>query len=217
MKGLASKNDFTWFSTLGVVPNLEEEQPMLKAIKLISLLAMLITPNSRAEEESFLEGISVLGDKKIAYLSIDGNKISIHEGEEITLSVDEAVETWRIVRIEQGSVLLKSENGLATELRLDSRLPTPETEATEDQQQPFLVQEAETPPVKNTNNEVPPGSRVVQTPFGHFIIKDNTPSPTSPSIQPLDNPPTMTEEEEVQPGHHIVRTPFGDFIVKDTQ
>lgn len=177
---------------------------------------MLITLNSWGDEESFLEGISVLGDKKIAYLSIDGNKISIHEREEITLSVGEAVQTWQVVRIEQGSVLLKSDKGLVTELRLDSRLPSPETEATEYVQQPPIAQETETPPV-NTDNEVPSGSRVVRTPFGDFIVKDDAPAPTSPSIKPLDNQPTKTDEAEVPPGHHIVRTPFGDFIVKDKE
>ena len=182
----------------------------------ISLLMMLITVNtSWGEEESYLEGISILGAKKIAYLSIMGNKIPILEGETLPFGEGEAVETWQVVRIERKSVvLLKMNDGLVEELRLDSRLPVPATkEAEVDLLQPLPDEIVATSPT-NPKNEVLPGYRTVRTPFGSFTVRDDTyplplnqPSPTKPTIA----------ETEVPPGHHVVQTPFGDFIVKDQE
>lgn len=188
---------------------------MLKVI-IVSVVTMLFIVNTwgmeESYEESYLEGISVLGTNKIAYLSIQGNKIPMREGDTFPLSEGDMVETWQVMRIKQGSViLLKMNNGLTTELRLDSRLPLPVSEAEAEMiesQQPHLDDSKMSVKEKTFS-----GYRIVRTPFGSFTITDDTPIPPS---QPLPAKPMITEGD-VPPGHHIVQTPFGDFIVKDQE
>ncbi|RKZ46336.1 MAG: hypothetical protein DRR16_04010 [Candidatus Parabeggiatoa sp. nov. 3] len=178
---------------------------MIKAI--ISISAMLMTLNTWGIEENYLEGISILGKEKIAYFSIEGNDISVHEGEEIILNENEAQGIWQIVRIEASGVLLKTKAGITKQFRLDSRVHQ-KTEKTADESQQ-AEEEVET----HGSASLQPKSRTVQTPFGHFTIREEMPFSHSP---PLSEKPTLAEED-VPPDHHIVRTPFGDFIVKDKE
>ena len=186
---------------------------MMKTIISISLFVMLMTLNTWAQAENYLEGISVLGKEKIAYFVIGGNNISVHEGEEILLSENEAQSIWQVVRIKQGSVLLKTKAGITKEFRLDSRVHQ-DTEKTADESQQ-AEEEVETHGSDETHGSasLQPKSRTVRTPFGHFTIREEM--PFSHSL-PLSDKPTLAEDE-VPLDHHIVRTPFGDFIVKDRE
>jgi len=180
---------------------------MMKTIISISLFAMLMTLNTWAQAENYLEGISVLGKEKIAYFSIDGNNLSVHEGEKMVISENEAQGIWQVVRIKQGSVLLKTKAGITKEFRLDSRVHQDTEKTTDESQQ--AEEEVET----HGNASLQPKYRTVRTPFGHFTIREEMPFSHSP---PLSDKPTLAEDE-VPLGHHIVRTPFGDFIVKDRE
>jgi len=212
---------------------------MTKAIT-ISLLTMLITVNTWGDENSYLEGISILGNKKIAYLSIEGKKIAVSEGEEIVVSEDVALGKWWVVRIEQGSILLKTKVGITKELRLDNRLPeveeklvnplpTPDMEQFSDSEtldtemtEPPLIDEVETtePPLIDETRQ-PPLTDETETSkkdeTDYRVVR--TPFGTftvKNNVPPPDKLPPIAEDE-IPPGHHLVQTPFGYFIVKDKE
>jgi len=216
---------------------------MAKAIT-ISLLTMLITVNTWGDENSYLEGISILGNKKVAYLSIEGKKIAVSEGEEIVVSSDVTLGKWWVVRIEQGSILLKTKVGITKELRLDNRLPeveeklvsplpTPDTEQFSDSEtldtettQPLSIDETETtepPLIDETETTQPP-----LTDETEISKKDETDyrvvrTPFCTFTVKNNVPPPIPDklppiaEDEIPPGHHLVQTPFGYFIVKDQE
>ena len=180
---------------------------MLKAITFI-LLTMLITVEVWSEENNYLEGISILGNKKVAYLSIAGHKIAVKEGEEIVVSEDVVTGRWQVVRIEQGLIRLKTKIGITTELRLDTRLPVQKIDELKNK-----IPSADETPVTDTNETVPspkilPDRKLVQTPFGSFTIKKNMSLAPSKPVKP----PII--EDKIPAGHRLVRTPFGYFIVK---
>ena len=158
------------------------------------------------KDESYLEGISVIGKEKIAYLSIKGSKIPVKEGEKLTFSRGSGLGTWRVVRIKKSSVVLKAQGSdLEEELHLHSRLPLPQQEV------PQLTKTTEASP-NDENNAL---YRLVRTPFGNFVMRDNAPitqTSTPKTDQPSNTTPT---DEEAPPGHRVVRTPFGNFIAKD--
>jgi hypothetical protein len=187
---------------------------MTKAIT-ISLLIMLITVNTWGDENSYLEGISILGNKKVAYLSIEGKKIAVSEGEEIVVSEDVALGKWWVVRIEQGSILLKTKVGITKELRLDNRLPeveeklvsplpTPDTEQFSDSE--ILDTEMTEPPlIDEVETTEPPLIDEVETMELPLIEETETPPST-------DNTEISTKDSA---SHQVVRTPFGTFTVKN--
>jgi hypothetical protein len=201
----------------------------------VGLLAMLSIPNSWAEDEMYLEGISVLGKDKSAYLSMKGGKIQVHVGERVG--------SWKVARIEERSVFLTTDKGESTELPLYSRLPVSNNQENENEESPEVgdkgvvdKKEEERPPVSNAP-EVPPGYRKVHTPFGDFVVKEEeatkitlskNPSPVQDKATSVDNssaspaasPPSDNspkKAEEIPPGYHKVQTPFGDFIMKDKE
>lgn len=199
----------------------------------VGLLAMLSIPNSWAEDEMYLEGISVLGKDKSAYLSMKGGKIQVHVGERVG--------SWKVARIEERSVFLTTDKGETTELPLYSRLPVSNNQENENEESPEVgdkkgeadkpEKEAEHSPMTNVP-EVPPGYRKVHTPFGDFVVKEEeatkiTLSKNPPPVQskatsvdnssmpPADNSPKKAEE--IPPGYHKVQTPFGEFLMKDKE
>ncbi len=213
---------------------------------MISLLAILLTFTVWGEETSYeetsyegnnyLEGISVLGKKKIAYISLEGGQITVNEGDEITLGKGHVKGTWQVVRIKQDSVLFKAKNGSTVELRLDSRLPlppqvnlepadqekTPDLEPLEEAQTDLELEEVQ------MDDEIDPADldpthsdyQTMPTPFGELPVKDDEPitqadSPIEPMPITDNQTPTPTEEEaEVPPGHRVIKTPFGNFVVE---
>ena len=184
---------------------------------------MLMTLNTWGQEENYLEGISILGKEKLAYFVIEGNNISVQEGDKMLLNENEAEGIWQVVRIDQGSVLLKTKAGITKEFRLDSRV---HQETTEESQQALLQESTEylSTSIESHDNEMHDNEthgsaslqtkyRTVRTPFGHFTFREEEPF-SHPS--PLPDKPSLPEEE-VPPGHHVVQTPFGYFIVKDKE
>lgn len=184
---------------------------MLKTV-VISLLLIVFSSNSWGEEEIYLEGISVLGDQKNAYISMKGGKISVSEGDSIGI--------WQVARIEERSVFLTTENGEATELPLHSRLPLPETE-TEEEPSPKPQPETEQSEADETTLEIPPGYRKVHTPFGDFLVKEEQATqitqtkPPAAAQKPVQAPEDLPTVETVPPGHRKVKTPFGEFLIEE--
>ena len=179
-----------------------------------------------SENESYLEGISVIGSEKIAYLSIKGSKIPVKEGEKFTFSRDSGLGTWRVIRIKKNSVIFKARGSdLEEELHLHSRLPLLEREKS------HFQETTEISPNENTrdeNNSLAENARdennslyrLVRTPFGNFVVRDDapiTPASAPKTYKPSNTNTTVTQQnhEEIPPEHRVVRTPFGNFIAKD--
>jgi hypothetical protein len=182
---------------------------MLKMM--ISLIIIWFSLPVWGEESSYLEGISILGEKRIAYISLPGGKISVHEGDEITINEGQAKGTWQVVLIKQDSVLFKTQAGSTAELRLDHRLPlpTPSEPSLANSAKPLVAQ-----PGVSTDKEIPP-----ITPQAAVL---NEPEPNTQKSLPTEpvsttantSTPPPIEPEEIPPGHQLVKTPFGNFMIE---
>jgi hypothetical protein len=194
---------------------------MIKAIGAY-LLTMVISATAWCQEEIYLEGISVLGAQKNAYISMKGGKVAVSEGD--------AIGMWRVARIEERSVFLTTEEGNATELPLYSRLPISSMSLEEPTTLEILSKDSGTPPAKA--EETLAGYHKLHTPFGDFIVEEEeiekatqqhtTATSESSEAVPelpeqavvLDNLPQI-EAEEVPEGYRKVQTPFGEFLLEE--
>jgi hypothetical protein len=209
-------------------------------ISLIILLGFAFP--SWSEESSYLEGISILGEKRIAYISIPGGKIAVTEGDEITISEGTARGTWQVVLIKADSVLFKTHEGFSAELRLDHRLPLPvanesvatklkvDNELATNSDQLIANNElAATNPEElitdeeliidneeiSIDEELPP-----LTPSATLINEPNTqtPSPPQPAATVANTSHQQPIEQEPLPlDHQLVKTPFGTFTIKSKE
>ncbi|NJO14202.1 MAG: hypothetical protein HC877_00155 [Thioploca sp.] len=188
---------------------------MLKMI--IILITLLFSIPSWGEESSYLEGISILGEKRIAYISLSGGKISVTEGDEITINEGKAKGTWQVVLIKQDSVLFKTKAGSTAELRLDHRspLPTPSEPSTAHSAKPLVAPEGE-----SSNEEIPPVTPpedIVQAPEAAIQAEERDSQESLPTELASTTVDTSTqpppEPEEIPPGHQLVKTPFGTFMI----
>jgi hypothetical protein len=182
---------------------------MLKMM--ISLIILWFSLPSWGEESSYLEGISILGEKRIAYISLPGGKISVTEGEEITINEGQAKGTWQVVLIKQDSVLFRTQAGSSAELRLDHRLPlpTPHESPTAHPDKPLVAQE-----VTSTEKATP---SITSPEVVGQDKKPDTPAPSAsepPAAAAAANTPSPIEPEEIPSGHQLVKTPFGNFMIK---
>jgi hypothetical protein len=165
-------------------------------IQVIGLTALILFSLPVAGADIYLEGISMLGAKKKAFLSVDGEKLSVEAGE----SIDE---DWQIERIEQRSIWLrgKGENAELRELSLHSSLGEGAKEpmvVTTPANNPFsspskIPPNQEQPvfqPRRIDPKDVPAGHHVMSTPFGDVLVKDQpVASELSPSsVQLAPNP-----------------------------
>ena len=192
------------------------------------LLLMFIAPPLWGEEEMYLEGISVLGNHKSAYLSMGTGKATVREGDMIG--------TWRVTQIKQNSIFLSSNTGKSTELLLHSRLPVPSEEENENnlseeemhpdsneglpQEEPSeesSITEQDSYAEKSSSTEsLPKGYRKVRTPFGEIVVPEQTSSEAiNPHLPPSSE--NMQSISEVSPDAHKIKTPFGEFVVKETK
>ena len=132
----------------------------------------------------YLEGISILGVKKTAFLSVDNEKVEVVEGD--------AVSEWVVEKINQRSIFLRGktsegskEKGELKELALHSRLGENVVPSGESEQvaapaapkesaipQPSTVPQTFKPP-RIDPKTVPPGHHIVSTPFGDVLVKDS--------------------------------------------
>ncbi len=188
---------------------------MLKMI--IILITLLFSLPSWSEESSYLEGISILGEKRIAYISLSGGKISVTEGDEITVNEGKAKGTWQVVLIKQDSVLFKTKAGSTAELRLDHRLPlpTPSEPSTANSAKPLAIPEGE-----NSGGEIPPVTPpedIVQAPEAVIQAEEQDSQESLPTELASTTADTSTqpppEPEEIPSGHQLVKTPFGTFMI----
>jgi len=158
---------------------------------LITLFITTYSWNSWAQD-IYLEGVSVLGDKKVAYLTIDNEKVSVEEGEDVA--------TWKVDRIERRAIFLISPEGKETELQLQSTLQAaPEEKA---------VEAVNAVPVIK-DEDVPDGYRKIKTPFGDYVILKDYSAP-QPTEESTNNTPIQTESATTPEPAESVRTPFGD-------
>lgn len=166
----------------------------MKRFGLVLLFIGTYSCNSWAQN-IYLEGVSVLGDKKIAYLTIDDEKVAINEGEEIA--------TWKVARIERRAIFLVSPDGKETELQLNTNLKVAEEKAAE-----TIVNVPNVPVIKD--EDVPEGYRKIKTPFGDYVILKDYSAP-QPTEAPAEIPAIpATEAVESAPDTTVVKTPFGD-------
>ncbi|OQW94071.1 MAG: hypothetical protein BWK79_07805 [Beggiatoa sp. IS2] len=195
---------------------------------------VLVVPMAWAED-FYLEGVTTLGAKKSAYLSMKGGKITVREGESIG--------TWQVVRIERNAVVLSTGQGVTTELPLHTRfdipstinskspfsdgptteideeevLPEGMTESPEDSQ--FTDLSMPSRHLTTTDSTIPAGYRKVHTPFGDVLVEEKEKSalteslPEERDVEHKIHP--KIADEAIPPGQRRVSTPFGDVLIKD--
>jgi hypothetical protein len=198
-------------------------------------------------DDIYLEGISSVGKQRIAYIFVNKTKFSLKEGENLT--------HWKVMRIGKRSIVLADIKGNETELVLHNRLPPEPLDGV----MPVAAMSAENPAATQSKSdtkseskseskaekshetqpseEVPPGYRKVQTPFGEVIVKDDKLGESAPATvgekaevnssqtaeldaKSITSTSPSSEDEskkepEVRPGYHKVRTPFGDIWIED--
>ncbi len=159
-------------------------------LTLITLFITTYSWNSWAQD-IYLDGVSVLGDKKVAYLTIDNDKVDVEEGEEVA--------TWKVSRIERRAIFLISPDGKETELQLQSTLQMPEEKTVE--------ATSAVPVIKD--EDVPEGYRKIKTPFGDYVILKDYSAP-QPTEESTNNTPIQTEPATTPETTEIVHTPFGN-------
>lgn len=214
----------------------------MKKLTICSLM-MLAVPTVWAED-LYLEGITTLGAKKSAYLSVKGGKITVREGESIG--------SWQVLRIERNRVVLSSGQGVTTELalhtRFDNSLPSAITESALEHpvemrdEEARLLEEIEAisentqplnssvasnhptavahPTTATADNMIPAGYRKIHTPFGDVLVEEKSLTAESSvvSAEPVKiEQPSLPKiaDEAVPAGQRRVRTPFGDVLIKE--
>lgn len=199
----------------------------------VCLFTLVIVPCWVWSESIYLEGISVVGAEKNAFISWEGGKVRVSEGD--------AVGMWHVKQIAQESVLLTATGGQQTMLPLHARLESVEVTVPEDGFSPesdeipenAAAVEIEAPPEPVpsktfqrhiiSDEDIPPGHHKVHTPFGDFLVKDDpvTEKPNQSVVNSLPPPPTVKPLEiapangEIPPGYRKVKTPFGDFLLEE--
>lgn len=190
---------------------------------------LMVNPVVVMADDIYLEGISSVGKQRVAYLFVNKAKIALKEGENF--------KRWKVTRIGQRSIFLSDIKGEETELVLHNRLPpellggvlpvaamsaenaAPANSSTTPSQSDS---QPENKSDKNpTVEELPPGYRKVQTPFGEVVVKDDkptlavpppprevttestppaeqTPVEQTPSISPQDSKPATTDDAAKQ-------------------
>lgn len=192
------------------------------------LCSVVMAHQVYAADDIYLEGISSVGEQRVAYIFVNKTKFSLKEGEQFT--------HWTVTKIGQRSIVLADAKGSETELVLHNRMPSepapPPVEKVEENAPPAPApteptehktdKSADTP----TTEDVPKGYRKVKTPFGEVIVQEEAAkppqeaqpvAPTNPPPQTAPPPPAKepAKEEEVRPGYHKVRTPFGEIWLED--
>jgi len=139
------------------------------------ILAFFVTqaPMALAKDTLVLEGVSIIGQFKTAFLSINGTKVSLNKGD--------YAGSWRIEEVEPRLLKLRSDKGESRELALHSRLsevpatvitpPKAKSKASDKKDnkntpQPFKPRQID-------DKDIPAGHHKVRTPFGDVIVKDN--------------------------------------------
>jgi hypothetical protein len=164
----------------------------MKKVMLMNFWVILMILNAWSEaeeEENYLTGISVFGEQKIAYLSFQGETISVQEGDKIG--------DWQVISINKDSVTFKSADGITTELKLKNNAPLATATETSKVAPPIATE-------ASMASQPPVGYRTVQTPFGTFTIREDEPITQATSsvpspLPPLSSTPTNLADKPVTP------------------
>lgn len=154
---------------------------MMKKL-VVGLIALCASWQSFAGEIS-LEGISAMGEKRLAHFSMDGSKVSLKEGDNIG--------EWILAKVGKRSVFLRDpaatnvKDAPLTELFIHSPLPAVGAAA-----KPAEAAVVVPPPGPHIipDDQVPVGQRRVRTPFGDILIKDE-PKPAAGAMPQQAPPP----------------------------
>lgn len=193
-----------------------------------STLVIADQPN----QQIYLEGITVLGQNKVAHITINEAKMSVQEGDELG--------EWTVYEIHNRAIALQNKLGEEKILELHSRIdvalppvaeqPTPADELLQrfPDANPFVGRP------KIDDADVPAGKRKVVTPFGDFLVDivdadvDNTKSRLSQQAEQdvlsafanANDESNNQDEPEIEPNNEqnneeiqVIRTPFGDLPV----
>jgi len=176
--------------------------------RLICLLGTILIsfPIWAEEDEVYLEGVSILGNQKSAYLSMRGDKVTVREGD--------AVGAWQVTHIKENAISLITKQGESTELPLHSRLPTISEEEPAEEEPTPEPEEAETESDASQPEEaaeIPQGHHKVRTPFGEFVVPNEENTVTSAALPKKSE----TSETSAPTGYRKIQTPFGNFVVEE--
>ncbi|GEM_PF-1184568 len=156
--------------------------------KLTPLCLLILTlPISVFSQEIDLQGTKIIGDKKSATVSIDGNSLIVVEGD--------SVGPWKIERIDSRIIVLRSkDSNEIKELSLHSR-PSTETSTQESAPSPDK-------PAENAQVLLP------------AVIAPPLPEQIAEGVYRSEH---FIDDKDVPPGYYKKRTPFGDFLIKDEE
>ena len=197
---------------------------------IVTYCTFLLTLSVNAwAEELYLQGVSVIGERKTAYIA----KIT-EQMEEVRITVVEgdSLGQWLVARITPKFVILESEQGEEKQLHLHSALPVEENLSQEDTANSPQFTRPVIP-----DQDIPPGYKKIQTPFGDFLVrKKEEPSATiveptatnsmSGMSEPMNGGHFASVEKKLDDGespsspskgYRKVKTPFGEFILKKTR
>ena len=118
-------------------------------------------------DELFLEGVSILGNKKSASV--------VHNDQSLSLRQGDKVGDWVLERIEQRSIYLKDKAGKLQVLELHSSVSSGNTNVASDDSKPEKHNSFKPRVIKD--EDVPEGHRKIKTPFGDVLIKDTPATP----------------------------------------
>ncbi len=207
-------------------------------MKTIMCIFILFLSVDAWTEELYLQGVSVIGERKTAY--IISTTISQTEKAKITVNEGETIGKWRVVKINPKFVLLNSELGEEKQLYLHSNVPIqneePQTTGNNLKDKKFTRSVI-------PDQDIPPGYHKIKTPFGDFLVRqkeevsttismdsESTKSDSMEDMSTINNSgrfasvaPIEKEAGKVDlspssfEGYRKVKTPFGEFILKKTR
>lgn len=125
----------------------------------VFILAML---SHTASAEIFLEGISILGSKRSAFVSEKGQKYSVVPGDKLG--------EWVVVKIQNRSITLRGKDGKLKDLPLHTTLASETPKAEDDEAEASKFE-----PRVIDDEEVPAGYKKVTTPFGDILVQSGEP------------------------------------------
>jgi hypothetical protein len=144
-------------------------------------LCLVLPLSSMAQDDIYLEGISVLGDKKTAHIVVNGTQFMVKE--------QDYVGEWQVNQIEERAVMLRNEQGAVSTLALQSRL-TPVEAPPVNAADAATESLADTAEVPVSGEDIPEGYQKVRTPFGDLLVRKKEALDTAEPPPPAINPPT---------------------------
>jgi|GEM_PF-6679142 len=188
----------------------------------LSLLILPVYAEEINEDKTFiyLEGTSLVGKKKTAYLELYGEKIRVNEGDYI--------KQWQVKQIDKRIIVLVNPTGedMIVNLRIRTALPEKDLQQSEINDKKISpplptdtlngIKEAQFPIPEAEHNTT--NFKEIKTPFGNFLVQQPIVEEQSQqSIEPQTTikPVTVNEDKTIPDGYIKVNTPFGDFLMRE--